>query len=82
MIRLAAHNNGAQIHHQQLTKEDVPVIVDKCLSFIYAHGMYIGRSQSSFSMVLLFLTRLDGQEGTGVVMTPVLLYQYVGSPVK
>ncbi|XP_063633158.1 arf-GAP with Rho-GAP domain, ANK repeat and PH domain-containing protein 2 [Cydia splendana] len=38
MVKLAAHNNGAQIHHQQLTKEDVPAIVDKCLSFIYAHG--------------------------------------------
>lgn len=39
MVKLAAHNNGAHIHHQQLTKEDVPAIVDKCLSFIYAHGM-------------------------------------------
>ncbi|KAL4717516.1 hypothetical protein ACJJTC_000665 [Scirpophaga incertulas] len=38
MIKLAAHNNGAQIHHQQLTKDDVPTIVDKCISFIYAHG--------------------------------------------
>uniref|UniRef100_A0A2A4JJ61 PH domain-containing protein n=1 Tax=Heliothis virescens TaxID=7102 RepID=A0A2A4JJ61_HELVI len=38
MVKLAAHNNGAHIHHQQLTKEDVPAIVDKCLSFIYAHG--------------------------------------------
>ncbi|XP_049885217.1 arf-GAP with Rho-GAP domain, ANK repeat and PH domain-containing protein 2 isoform X2 [Pectinophora gossypiella] len=38
MVKLAAQNNGAHIHHQQLTKEDVPAIVDKCLSFIYAHG--------------------------------------------
>ncbi|CAH0401843.1 unnamed protein product [Chilo suppressalis] len=38
MIKLAAYNNGAQIHHQQLTKEDVPTVVDKCISFIYAHG--------------------------------------------
>lgn len=38
MVKLAAHNNGTHIHHQQLTKEDVPAIVDKCLSFIYAHG--------------------------------------------
>ncbi|CAH2103627.1 unnamed protein product [Euphydryas editha] len=38
MIKLAAHNNGTYLHHQQLTKEDIPVIVDKCLSFIYAHG--------------------------------------------
>ncbi|KAF9817206.1 hypothetical protein SFRURICE_013994, partial [Spodoptera frugiperda] len=29
MVKLAAHNNGAHIHHQQLTKEDVPAIVDK-----------------------------------------------------
>ncbi|KAJ2954191.1 hypothetical protein O0L34_g2427 [Tuta absoluta] len=38
MVKLAAHNNGAHIHHQQLTKDDVPALVDKCLSFIYAHG--------------------------------------------
>ncbi|CAK1588482.1 unnamed protein product [Parnassius mnemosyne] len=38
MIKLAAHNNGAHIHHQQLTKEDIPTVVDKCISFIYAHG--------------------------------------------
>ncbi|CAH2209454.1 jg24902, partial [Pararge aegeria aegeria] len=40
MVKLAAHNNGAYIHHQQLTKDNIPVIVDKSLSFIYAHGMY------------------------------------------
>ncbi|CAH2035023.1 unnamed protein product, partial [Iphiclides podalirius] len=38
MIKLAAHNNGAHIHHQQLTKEDIPTIVDKCISFIFAYG--------------------------------------------
>ncbi|XP_041987052.1 arf-GAP with Rho-GAP domain, ANK repeat and PH domain-containing protein 2 [Aricia agestis] len=38
MIKLAAHNNGAKIHHQQLTKNDVPTIVDKCINFIYSHG--------------------------------------------
>ncbi|XP_004932886.2 arf-GAP with Rho-GAP domain, ANK repeat and PH domain-containing protein 2 [Bombyx mandarina] len=38
MIKLASYNNGSHIHHQQLTKEDVPAVVDKCLSFIYAHG--------------------------------------------
>ncbi|XP_052746569.1 arf-GAP with Rho-GAP domain, ANK repeat and PH domain-containing protein 2 [Bicyclus anynana] len=38
MVKLAAHNNGAYIHHQQLTKDNIPVIVDKSLSFIYAHG--------------------------------------------
>ncbi|VVC99770.1 unnamed protein product [Leptidea sinapis] len=37
MVKLAAHNNGSYLHHQQLTKEDVPAIVDKCISFIYAH---------------------------------------------
>lgn len=38
MVKLAAHNNGTLLHHQQLTKEDVPTIVDKCISFLYAYG--------------------------------------------
>ncbi|KOB57055.1 Arf-GAP with Rho-GAP domain, ANK repeat and PH domain-containing protein 1 [Operophtera brumata] len=39
MIKLAAQTNGAYIHHQQLTKDDVPAIVEKCISFVYAYGM-------------------------------------------
>lgn len=60
MIKLAAYNNGAKIHHQQLTKEDVPAIVDKCLSFIYAHGSLtegIYRRAGSASVLVELLTR-------------------------
>lgn len=39
-MRLAAHNNGALLEQQQLTKNDVPVIVEKCINFIYANGKY------------------------------------------
>ncbi|XP_026760493.2 arf-GAP with Rho-GAP domain, ANK repeat and PH domain-containing protein 2 isoform X1 [Galleria mellonella] len=59
MIRLAAHNNGTYLHHQQLTKEDVPVIVEKCLSFVYAHGSLsegIYRRAGSNSMIADLLT--------------------------
>lgn len=39
IIRLAAHNNGANLDQQQLTKNDVPVIVEKSINFIYAYGI-------------------------------------------
>lgn len=38
MVKLEAHNNGANLDQQQLTKNDIPVIVEKCINFIYAHG--------------------------------------------
>ena len=38
-IRAAALRNGTALHQQQMTKDDVPLIVDKCINFIYAHGM-------------------------------------------
>ncbi|CAG9856103.1 unnamed protein product [Phyllotreta striolata] len=38
IVKLEAHNNGANLDQQQLTKNDVPVIVEKCINFIYAHG--------------------------------------------
>ncbi|KAF5288224.1 hypothetical protein FQA39_LY03992 [Lamprigera yunnana] len=38
IVRLAAYNNGALLEQQQLTKNDVPVIVEKCINFIYAYG--------------------------------------------
>nr|CAH7712994.1 unnamed protein product [Callosobruchus chinensis] len=38
IIKLEAHNNGANLEQQQLTKNDVPVVVEKCVNFIYAHG--------------------------------------------
>ncbi|XP_053623664.1 arf-GAP with Rho-GAP domain, ANK repeat and PH domain-containing protein 2 [Plodia interpunctella] len=60
MARLAAHNNGSHLYHQQLTKEDVPVVVDKCLSFVYAHGSLsegIYRRAGSNLMISDILTR-------------------------
>ncbi|XP_022910066.1 arf-GAP with Rho-GAP domain, ANK repeat and PH domain-containing protein 2 [Onthophagus taurus] len=38
IIRLAAHDNGLNLDQQQLTKNDVPVIVEKCINFIYVYG--------------------------------------------
>ncbi|KAJ8969771.1 hypothetical protein NQ314_001608 [Rhamnusium bicolor] len=38
IVKLDAHNNGANLDQQQLTKNDIPVIVEKCINFIYAHG--------------------------------------------
>ncbi|XP_018335487.1 arf-GAP with Rho-GAP domain, ANK repeat and PH domain-containing protein 1 [Agrilus planipennis] len=38
IVRMSAHSNGALLEQQQLTKNDVPVIVEKCINFIYAHG--------------------------------------------
>uniref|UniRef100_A0A182QF15 Rho-GAP domain-containing protein n=1 Tax=Anopheles farauti TaxID=69004 RepID=A0A182QF15_9DIPT len=38
VIRQAAHANGTTLHSQQLTRGDVPVLIDKCVNFIYAHG--------------------------------------------
>lgn len=39
-IRAAAIDNGTSLEDQQLTKDDIPVIVDKCVNFVYAHGRY------------------------------------------
>lgn len=33
-----AYKNGRKLEEQQLTKDDVPVIVEKCLNFIYVNG--------------------------------------------
>lgn len=38
IIREVAHNNGFTLSDQQLTKFNVPVIVDKCINFVYIHG--------------------------------------------
>ncbi|XP_050084470.1 uncharacterized protein LOC126570603 [Anopheles aquasalis] len=38
MICQGAHKNGPTLHGQQLTQADVPVLIDKCINFIYAHG--------------------------------------------
>lgn len=36
----AATNCGPALEQQQLTQDNVPVILDKCINFIYAHGNY------------------------------------------
>jgi hypothetical protein len=59
-----AHNNGALLRHQQLTKNDVPVVVDKCINFVYTHGSMsegIYRKSGSTKQVnnLLALFRQD-----------------------
>lgn len=38
IIKAAAVENGPTLDDQQLTKDGVPTIVDKCINFIYAHG--------------------------------------------
>lgn len=38
IIKAAALRNGTSLEEQQLTKDFVPVIVDKCINFVYAHG--------------------------------------------
>ena len=38
VIGEAAKQNGTQFHEMQLTMDEVPVIVDKCIDFLYAHG--------------------------------------------
>ena len=39
LISKSGCNNGANIDEQQLTKNDIPVVVEKCLNFIYANGL-------------------------------------------
>lgn len=38
VIKDEAHTNGSVLRHQQLTKDNVPVFVDKCINFIYTNG--------------------------------------------
>lgn len=37
-IKSAATENGPELGSQQLTQENVPVLVEKCINFVYAHG--------------------------------------------
>lgn len=39
VIRDEAYANGTQLCHQQLTKDSVPVLIDKCINFVYTHGV-------------------------------------------
>ncbi|XP_012279312.1 uncharacterized protein LOC105699129 [Orussus abietinus] len=38
-LHQAATNCGPALNQQQLTQDNVPVILDKCINFIYAHGI-------------------------------------------
>ncbi|XP_063986375.1 arf-GAP with Rho-GAP domain, ANK repeat and PH domain-containing protein 1 [Diachasmimorpha longicaudata] len=54
----AATTCGPALHEQQLTQENVPVIIDKCINFIYAHGIMsegIYRKGGSSSAVVRLL---------------------------
>jgi len=37
-IKIASSYNGSEFLEMQLTLDNVPVIVDKCIDFLYAHG--------------------------------------------
>lgn len=38
-IKAETVNTSPHLNDQQLSKDQVPVIVEKCVNFIYAHGM-------------------------------------------
>ncbi|GAB0093383.1 Rho GTPase activation protein [Sergentomyia squamirostris] len=38
IVKEEALKNGSMLKQQQLTKDNVPVLIDKCVNFIYAHG--------------------------------------------
>jgi hypothetical protein len=38
VIEMIAFNNGAELHKQQMTKDDVPVIIEQCINFVFRHG--------------------------------------------
>lgn len=40
VVREAAVENGLLLQDQQLTKDDMPTIIDKCINFVYAHGKF------------------------------------------
>lgn len=63
-IKTSALENGTGLAEQQLTRDYVPVIVDKCINFVYAHGsmsegIYRRSGSSSKVTSLLSLLRKD-----------------------
>lgn len=40
IIKAETVNTGPHLKDQQLNKDQTPVIVEKCVKFIYAHGMH------------------------------------------
>nr|XP_040224826.2 uncharacterized protein LOC120950661 [Anopheles coluzzii]XP_040224835.2 uncharacterized protein LOC120950661 [Anopheles coluzzii]XP_040224845.2 uncharacterized protein LOC120950661 [Anopheles coluzzii]XP_040224853.2 uncharacterized protein LOC120950661 [Anopheles coluzzii] len=71
VIRQVAHKNGPTLHSQQLTRGDVPVLIDKCINFIYAHGSMsegIYRKSGSQSAVVRIL-QLFNEDAFSVQLT-------------
>uniref|UniRef100_A0A182PTU5 Rho-GAP domain-containing protein n=1 Tax=Anopheles epiroticus TaxID=199890 RepID=A0A182PTU5_9DIPT len=71
VIRQMAHKNGPTLHSQQLTRGDVPVLIDKCINFIYAHGSMsegIYRKSGSQSAVVRIL-QLFNEDAFNVQLT-------------
>ncbi|XP_071446305.1 uncharacterized protein RhoGAP15B [Hetaerina americana] len=61
-LKTAALESGPGIADQQLTLENIPVIVDKCLNFVYTHGGMsegIYRRSGSNSSVTRLLTEFQ-----------------------
>lgn len=85
IIKLEAHSNGANLDQQQLTKNDIPVIVEKCINYIYAHGSMtegIYRRAGSGSLVSEILTKF-GKDAFAVQLTNDLCTEYeVGTALK
>ncbi|KAJ8981459.1 hypothetical protein NQ317_000135 [Molorchus minor] len=76
--KLEAHNNGANLDQQQLTKNDVPVIVEKCINFVYAHGSMsegIYRRSGSGSIISDILTKFR-KDAFAVQLTTDLCTEY------
>lgn len=76
IIRLAAHNNGANLEQQQLTKNDVPVIVEKSINFIYAYGIAILLSIKLCIDVWILGSMTEGiyrRAGSGTAVTELLM---------
>ncbi|KPJ00581.1 Arf-GAP with Rho-GAP domain, ANK repeat and PH domain-containing protein 2 [Papilio xuthus] len=72
VISLAAHSNGLGLDEQQLTNEEVPTIVDKCINFIYAYGVLsegIYRRAGSSVVLGELLTRFRA-DAWSVQLTP------------
>jgi len=85
VIRAAAVDNGLHLVQQQLTREEIPVIVDKCINFIYAHGSMsqgIYRRSGANSSITRLLA-LFRQDAWAVQLTRQEYSEYdVGSVLK
>lgn len=50
LIKSETVNTSPHLEDQQLSKDQVPVIVEKCVNFIYAHGMFYNIHSSNFKI--------------------------------